>query len=70
MGCVIFYICNGKNPKCSKKAGCGPDYCYRTIDERYAKYGKCEGDPSWFPERFYLYEKKNDQDIWIEKEKI
>lgn len=43
--------------------------CMRTTDEKHARYGKCEGDPEWFPERFMECGIVNDEKRYIEKER-
>jgi hypothetical protein len=72
---VIAYICDGKVEECMDSNFCyfktgGPkDCCMRTCDEKHARYGKCEGDPEWFPERFMECGIVNDEKRYIEKER-
>ena len=54
----IVYICDGKIKRCRNDGNCRykdpvNGECCHTIDEAHAKYGKCDGLPEWFPERFY-----------------
>lgn len=65
----ITYICNGKNPKCCDSPWCKyngyKEGCDHTEDGDYAKYGACEGHPSWYPERFMRH--FDNADDWWEK---
>lgn len=66
----IVYICDGKNA-CGKMWGCAyhsseVGVCKRTFLAEHARYGACEGDPSWYPERFYYDDRCGK---WIEKER-
>lgn len=53
----IYYICDGER-SCKNSIGCGFNKnrihsdCFHTKDEKHARYGKCEGSPEWYPERF------------------
>lgn len=65
----IAYLCNGKKPECKDSPWCkyngykeGCDHC---LDEEYALHGKCDGHPSWFPERFMQHFEGVDD--WWEK---
>lgn len=61
---MILYICDGKAPKCNLAYGCMTE-CFHTKDVEHARYGKCEGKPEWYPERFF----EADKDIWVEKKR-
>lgn len=66
---VILYICN-KKMDCAVHCQHNRYYeCKRTLSEKYARYGKCDGHPSWYPERFYKDDRRKDIDLWIEKER-
>ena len=73
MSMTILYLCDGKNENCGNRSCCVFNseskykYCMRTANEKHAAHGVCEGEPSWFPERFYRM--KDGEDIWIEKSK-
>lgn len=68
---AILYICDGEVEKCKNSIGCLFNKnalfaaCYRTRDEGHARYGKCEGKPEWYPERF-VEEVKG---VYVEKER-
>lgn len=68
---TIAYICDGKRD-CKDEIGCRFnkkrifDFCGHTAYEQNARYGKCEGMPEWFPERFYRIER----DKYWEKERL
>lgn len=66
MEVFIAYICDRKD-ECGGCEHChkGEDGCSRTTNPEHAKYGSCEGDPSWYPERFYQV----DEDRWFERER-
>lgn len=61
---MILYVCDGKVPKCGGAYGCMEE-CYHTQHVEHARYGECEGEPEWYPERFA----ELDKDIWVEKKK-
>lgn len=61
---MVLYLCDGAVEGC-KKLWCSCDLCHHTTDEKHAKYGKCEGSPEWFPERFYEMTKG----MYVEKER-
>lgn len=65
---VILYICDRKMDCALHCTTCEDYICKRTTSEQNARYGKCEGDPSWYPERFYKSRRK-DLNVWIEKER-
>lgn len=69
---TILYICDG-NEECRGGISChytegknGP--CRRTVNEERAKYGPCDGNPEWYPERFYSMTIQG-ENWWIEKER-
>ena len=61
---MILYVCDGKVPKCGGAYGCMTE-CFHTKHIKHARYGKCEGKPEWYPERFF----EADKDIWVEKKR-
>ena len=69
---VIAYICDGKC-NCNDSEICRYnknhlfDFCAHTIEESHARYGKCEGNPEWYPERFFYCV---DCDRYWEKERL
>ena len=68
---AILYICDGEVEKCKNSIGCIFNKnkmfgaCFHTKDESHARYGKCEGNPEWYPDRFV----EEDEGIWVEKER-
>lgn len=68
---AIIYICDGKVVKCKNSSWCAfnrnrmYDLCRHTKDEAHSRYGRCEGKPEWYPERFV----EEVEGIWVEKER-
>ena len=67
----IYYICDGEIEKCKNSIGCVFnknrmfDDCSYTKDEKHARYGKCEGNPEWYPDRFV----NEGEDLFVERKK-
>ena len=65
---IILYLCDQKMDCAIHCTTCEDYCCKRTVSEYNAKYGRCEGNPEWYPERFYK-EKREDINVWVEKER-